>query len=102
MKACIKNINGEITFVLKDKSKNIVETINASKDNDIYSAKITEEILSKMGETIGTVELKADGQVLNSIKILFNMPEIEADDKIVDDFEGYLGESALIENSSTI
>lgn len=99
LKASIKNIDGEITFVLKDKANNIVETLNVSQENGIYSGKITDEILAKIGETIGTVELKANDEVLNSIKVLFNMPEVEADDKIVDDFEGYLGESALIENT---
>lgn len=99
LKASVRNISGDITFVLKDKSNNIIETINASQENGVYTGKITEEILSRIGETMGTIELRVNDEVLNSIKVLFNMPEAEANDQIVDDFESYLGESTLIENT---
>lgn len=100
IKASVKNLFGDITFVIKDNSNNVIETINAKKENDgIYTGEISKEILEKIGETIGTIELKSNNEVLNSIKVLFNMKETEPKVELVDDFEGYLGESAILENS---
>lgn len=99
VKASIKNISGNITFVIKDNANNVIETIEAKEENGEFTGKITEEILEKIGETIGVIELKNNDETLNSIKVLFNMREAEKTLNIVDDFENYLGESALLENT---
>lgn len=98
IKASIKNISGDITFVIKDNANNVVDTIEAKEENGEYIGKITDDILGKIGETIGVIELKSNNEVLNSIKVLFNMKEAEKTLNIVDDFESYLGESELLLN----
>lgn len=98
IKASIKSISGDITFVIKDNANNVVDTIEAKEENGEYIGKITDDILGKIGETIGVIELKSNNEVLNSIKVLFNMKEAEKTLNIVDDFESYSGESELLLN----
>lgn len=99
VRASVKNITGDIKFIIKDNSNNVIEAIESKEENGEYVGIITEEILEKIGETIGIIELKNNDEVLNSIKILFNMKEKEETLNIVDNFENYMGESGLIENT---
>ena len=98
--AVVKNLKGDVSFVIKDGDGNEIEKINA-KDNDedgIYTADLTEMILEKIGEIIGTIELVVDKEVVSFNKIMFNIKEQEKLVNVVDDFESYSGESALLLN----
>ena len=58
----------------------------------------TENILEKIGEIIGSIDLVVDKEVISSNKIMFNIKEQEKLVNVVDDFESYRGESALLLN----
>ena len=98
--AVIKNLKGNVFFVIKDGDGNEIKKINAKdKDGDsIYTADLTENILEKIGEIIGSIDLVVDKEVISSNKIMFNIKEQEKLVNVVDDFESYRGESALLLN----
>ena len=98
--AVVKNLKGNVSFVIKDGNDNEIEKINATDDDEdgIYTADLTEMILEKIGETIGTIELVVDKEVVSFNKIMFNIKEQEKLVNVVDDFENYSGESALLLN----
>lgn len=97
--AKVKGYNDDVKFVIKNKNGEIIETIKAVLNNNIYSGSITQDILNKAGESIGTIDLYSGDKKLNSIKAIFNIKEVEQDPKVVDDFESYIGENDLLENS---
>lgn len=97
--ASVKGYDGEIKFVLKNKSGESVETLDATSKDSVYSAEITQAILDKLGETIGSIELYSDDTLLDSIKAIFNIKEAEKDPKLVDNFESYSGEDSLLQNT---
>ncbi|EKQ56491.1 MULTISPECIES: glycosyl hydrolase [unclassified Clostridium] len=98
--ASVKGYNGQIKFVLKNKAGEAVETINATQgENEVYSAQITQEMLDKIGQTIGSIELYSDDTKLDTIEAIFNIKEAEKNPKVVDDFESYSGEDVLLQNT---
>ncbi len=98
--ASVKGYNGQIKFVLKNKAGNAVETLNAMKGEDgAYSADITQVVLDKIGQTIGSIELYSDNTKLDTLKAIFNIKEAEKDPKVVDDFESYSGDNALLQQA---
>ncbi|WP_297419938.1 glycosyl hydrolase [Clostridium sp.] len=98
--ASVKGYNGQIKFVLKNKAGQAVETINATQgENGVYSSQITQEMLDKIGQTIGSIELYSDDTKLDTIEAIFNIKEAEKNPKVVDDFESYSGEDALLQNA---
>ena len=62
-----------------------------------YTAQITGEMLEGLGETVGTMELWADGQCLSAIPVVYNIEEIEEDPMTVDRFENYHGKTLLMQ-----
>ena len=97
--ASVKNYNGQVKFILKNKAGESIQTLNAILNNGIYSADITQAILDKIGQTIGSIELYSDDTKLSTIKAIFNIKEAEKDPKLVDNFESYTGEDGLLQNS---
>ena len=98
--ASVKGYSGQIKFVLKNKAGNVIETLNAAKGEDsVYSADITQAILDKIGQTVGYIELYLDDTKLNAIKAIFNIEEAKKDPKVVDDFESYSGDDALLQQT---
>lgn len=96
--ASVKEYDGQVKFVLKNKAGDAIETLNATKDeNGIYSAAISQTILDKIGQTIGSIDLYSDDNKLDTIKAIFNIKEAEKDPKLVDNFESYSGEDALLQ-----
>lgn len=88
---------GKVQFKLNDSEGNAIVTLEGTeKEEGLYSASITESDLAKMGETVGSIDLVANGKVLNSIKIFFNIEEQEKAVSLVDDFESYMGENDLL------
>lgn len=97
--ASVKNYGGQIKFVLKNKVGESIQILDAASNKGIYSADITQAILDKVGQTIGSIELYSGDTKLNTIKAIFNIQEAEKNPKIVDDFESYTGEDALLQNN---
>lgn len=97
VKASIKNIDAEkIKFVLKDNEGKEVGTVDATDSNGEYTADITADMLNNIKPTLGTIELCADDKVLDSINIMFNMPEYTFGPERVDDFDAYYGMNDLL------
>lgn len=97
--AKIKNLKGEVKFVLKDNLGNEIKTIKATLNNGSYEADITRNLLDSIGEKTGTIELYVGDKSVNTISAIFNIEEKENPKELVDDFEGYYGESVLLENN---
>jgi mannan endo-1,4-beta-mannosidase len=95
--ASLKNINGEVKFVIKNKGGQVIESIKGTLNNGDYTADITQDTLDKLGATIGYVELYSDDKLLDTVRILFNIKEAEKNPKLVDNFESYIGEDALLQ-----
>ncbi|MDK2827456.1 MAG: mannan endo,4-beta-mannosidase [Clostridium butyricum] len=97
LKASVKNYNGTVRFILKNKSGLITRNINANFENGFYCADITQEDLNCMGESLGTIALYSGESKLDEISALFNIKEKEKDPKLVDDFESYGNENTLLQ-----
>lgn len=71
--------------------------LNTSVEERIASAKLTDEILKKLGEaTNGKVILYSQDTKLAEITVIFNIEEKESDIYMVDDFESYYGEDSML------
>ena len=88
-------------FVLKNKAGEIIATLDGTLTYGSYSADITQDILDKIGQTIGSIELYSGDTKLDTISVLFNMKEAAVDPKVVDNFETYSGEDSLLQNTWT-
>ena len=98
----------KVEFVLYNKEKTKKITIEAApyagEDavlnaiETVYTAELTAQQLEEIGATIGTMDLVYDGTILNTIAAMYNIAEQEKDPTIVDDFESYFGEQALLLN----
>lgn len=99
--ASIKGYVGQIKFALKNKDGEIVETLNATLNNGVYSADITQANLNKIGQTKGSIELYSDDTKLDTISTLFNIGKAIIDPKVVDNFEYYYGDDELLQTDWT-
>ena len=72
----------------------IKATYNA--EEDIWEAVLTENELSSLGEEVGTIKLVVNKEELAVINAKFNMPEVEANPLVPDDFESYNGNDVLL------
>ena len=95
----IKNLEGEPKFVLRDNLGNEIITLKVTLNGGNYEAYITREILDSIGEKTGSIELYVGDKVVSTISAIFNIEEKESPKELVDDFEGYYGESVLLENN---
>lgn len=96
IKAAVKNIEGKVTFDIKNKEGKVLKTIEAKNENGVWSGDITKEILNKLGQTAGVIELRCNDTALNHINAIFNIKEVEKHPRVVDDFENYMGDSSLL------
>lgn len=101
--AVVKNLSGDVSFIIKDSSGKEIEKINVkdADENGLYKANLTENMLKKIGETIGSINLVVGENVVSTNKIIFNIGEPQKLANVVDDFESYSGESALLLNEWT-
>ncbi len=97
--ARVKNLDGNVKFVLRDNLGNEIKTLKATLNNGSYEGNITKELLDSIGEKTGSIELYVGDKVVNTISAIFNIKEKESSKELVDDFEGYYGESVLLENN---
>ena len=92
--------NTQIAFVLKGKTE---QTIEAELKDGTASAQLTAETLATLGEAAdGTMELTADGKVIASIGLLYNIGVAEEDPYEIDGFENYYGVDSMLNNSWTV
>ncbi|WP_154826408.1 glycosyl hydrolase [Clostridium butyricum] len=96
IKAAVRNAEGKVTFDIKNKDGQVIKTLEATDNDGVFSAGITEDVLNEIGQVSGTIELKSDNTVLNYINAVFNIKEAEKQPKVVDDFESYMGDSSLL------
>ncbi|HEY5562102.1 MAG TPA: glycosyl hydrolase [Clostridiaceae bacterium] len=96
LKAIVKNTDKPVKFVLKDSKGVLITNLNAIGTGSDYSAQVTSEILNNIAPNYGSIELTIDGQVFDTIKIMYNIHEVVSDSSMVDDFESYLGNDALL------
>lgn len=88
--------NSQITFVLKGETE---QTITAELKDGTAVAQLTAETLKSLGESAeGTLELTADGQVIASIGVLYNIAIPEEDPYGIDGFENYYGVDSMLTN----
>ena len=96
IKAAVRNAEGKVTFDIKNKDGQVIKTLEATDNDGVFSAGITEDVLNEIGQVSGTIELKSDNTVLNYINAVFNIKEAEKQPRVVDDFESYMGDSSLL------
>lgn len=96
LKAIVKNADKEVDFVLKDSSENIITTLKANGTGTEYTADISDELLKTIEPTYGSIELSIGGVVYDKINIMFNMKEEAENPAVVDTFESYNGNDALL------
>ncbi len=71
--------------------------LDTTLENNRVSASLTQEILDQLGETPnGKITLLSGREKLAEMSVVFNIPEKEADPLMVDDFESYYGEDAMM------
>lgn len=98
--AVVKNLEGDVSFIIKDSSGNEIKKLNAENINEdgLYTADLNNKILEEIGATIGKIELVVGKEVVSANNIIFNIGVPEKLNSVVDDFESYSGESALLLN----
>lgn len=75
------------------------KTLQASStDSKTYSVLLDEDTLKALGEQVGSIELVVNGETLQKVRAIFNMPEPEADPYLIDDFENYYGVDSMLTN----
>jgi mannan endo-1,4-beta-mannosidase len=105
LEASVSNTNDTdlVKFVAKNKTGDVVKEIIATKNSSgKYVGELTEDILAAFGRVIGTISLVVSDNVLNKINVKFNMPEPIIDPTIVDTFEDYYGENAILNTTWSI
>ena len=101
--ASVKNVDEKISFVIRDSEGKKIKTLKAVEEDGVFKADIDQKLLDKIGETIGTIELvgNKEKEPLNTINVIFNIEESEEAVNLVDDFESYMGEEALLKQKWT-
>jgi len=61
-----------------------------------FAAPLTAELLAQIGKTVGNIDFLLDGQVMDSLRVFYNMPEVALPLAVVDDFEHYYGDTELL------
>ena len=95
------NVAGKVQnahFVIKKADGTAVATIDAKGNAGVYSADLTKAKLDALGKTVGMVELQLDGNTVDSLKVLYNMPQPKLDPSLVDDFENYYGDNGMLQS----
>lgn len=66
-------------------------TLTAVVANGYATAPLTADDLAAMGEYVGSITLQINGAAVQTISVMFNIPEPEADPYEIDGFENYYG-----------
>lgn len=99
LKALVKNAK-KVEFKIQTKEGGGAVMISAVKNGNIYTAALTTQILTKLGQTsTGIVTLIADGQELGLAKFInFNKDADVLPQNVFDNFEYYYGNNGLLQS----
>ncbi|MSV24540.1 hypothetical protein FYJ78_04930 [Selenomonas sp. WCA-380-WT-3B 3/] len=90
----------EIRFALRGAKGELVAELPAQNVSPgIYQAAITKDLLNRIGQTVGTVEVLQDGRPADRLKVFFNMPFVKAPAEEVDTFESYYGDNEMLKGA---
>lgn len=87
----------KVVFNGKDESITVV----AEFDGKYYTAQLSNEDLSKLGEYVGTFDLYLNNTKLDSFRAIYNIQPPVEDPYEIDGFENYLGVDSLLTNKWT-
>lgn len=97
VKARVGNIKaGDSVIFSFHGDKDMVKEVKADVEGNTASVLLDQDTLNALGEFVGTIDLKVNGTVLQSIGVMFNIPEPEEDPYLIDDFENYYGVDTLM------
>ena len=89
-----------VKFIAKNKTGGVVKEIPAVKNSDgNYIGSLTKEMLQELGESVGSISLSVNGQVINKINAIFNIPEPIVDPTVIDLFEDYNGDNEVLNST---
>ncbi len=102
VEAKVFNISADTKVTINLTRGDKVVKVNAVKGGDhTYTAQITKANLDAIGEGSGTIKLMAGNTELQSMNVIYNVEEPQADPLVVDNFENYLGVDAMLNNAWT-
>ncbi len=99
LKANVAGKVQKVRFIVKKADGTAVAVMDAKKSGGTYAATMTEASLAALGKTVGTVDLQLDGNTVDSVKVLYNMPQPPLDPSLVDDFENYYGDNGMLQSA---
>ena len=77
-------------------------TLPMEKKGAYYGASLKKEKLALLGKGVGSITLKVDKKVQQTIEVIFNEKEPVADPNLVDDFEHYYGIDTRLTSAWTV
>lgn len=87
----------QMIFVLRGKTE---QTVKAEVKDSSVHAQLTQEMLKNLGEAAdGTMELTANGKVIASIRLLYNIADAPKDPYEIDGFENYYGVDSMLNHN---
>lgn len=100
IKAKVNSSSTNIKFNVKT-GDDLVTTLEAKLNSTtgLYEADIDKNLLDKIGKKVGKVELTIDDEVAASATYIFNIEEPTIKNEVVDDFEEYGDEDALLQGT---
>lgn len=88
----------KVTFVCKGVD---TRSLDAEYTDGYVTAILTSQDLQAMGEKVGEICLEINGEIVDSIRVSFNIPEAEEDPYEIDGFENYYGVDTMLTKSWT-
>lgn len=82
-----------VEFVVSSEHDEVVLKAAYNEKTAVWEADLKDSALIGMGEAMGTIALRVNGEEISEITARFNMVEQEQNDMIPEDFEGYNGNS---------
>lgn len=98
--ASVVGLEESESIFLRCNGNSVIDIDDVNLDGKICTAQLTETILEQMGKSEGTIELCVDNQgitqILNTIRVIFNIPEPDENQYEIDEFEKYAGTDLLL------
>lgn len=95
--AKVAGAEGAAAFQLKAKDADTVVVVPARREPDgKCGADITAAVLHSLGKGLGSIALQLDGQPVDTVPVVFNLPAPAVNPAMVDDFESYYGDNGLL------
>ncbi|MDR2150056.1 MAG: hypothetical protein LBO67_04430 [Spirochaetaceae bacterium] len=100
----VASISGTRDIVFSLSNGDSVVLLPAQKDSggaSWYSCTVSTEQIAAFGQSAGTISIISGNQTLSSLEVFWGEKAVRADLSIVDDFELYYGQDALLQNAWT-